>query len=192
MDDYFANDARTSRERMLAGDDYIDDDPQLLESARRAVRLSADYTHAYAHDLASARSILTNLFASVGHGVHIKPPFAVNFGFHISIGTDTFINSNFTALDVAPITIGRDVQIGSGVQLLTPSHPIDPRRRRDKLESAKPIVIEDNVWLCGGSIVLPGISIGENSIVGAGSVVTKDLGRNVLAVGNPARVIRQI
>jgi maltose O-acetyltransferase len=95
-------------------------------------------------------------------------------------------------LDVARITIGEDVQIGPNVQLLTPTHPIEPDLRRAKYEAAKPIVIGDNVWLGGGAIILPGVTVGENSIIGAGAVVTGDIPPNVLAVGNPARILRTI
>jgi maltose O-acetyltransferase len=96
------------------------------------------------------------------------------------------------ALDVASIDIGDDVQIGPNVQLLTPTHPIEPEPRRAKVEGAKPIVIGNNVWLGGGAIVCPGVTIGENTVVGAGAVVTRNLPPNVVAVGNPARVIRSI
>lgn len=102
------------------------------------------------------------------------------------------MNYNLTALDVAPITIGSHVQIGPNVQLLTPTHPLDPALRREKLEAAESIVIGDNVWLGGGVIVLPGVTIGENSVIGAGAVVTRDVPANVVAVGNPARVIRRL
>lgn len=95
-------------------------------------------------------------------------------------------------LDVAPITIGEDVQVGPNVQLLTPTHPLDPEPRRAKWEAAKPITIGNNVWLGGGVIVLPGVTIGDNTVVGAGAVVARDLPANVVAVGNPARVTRQI
>ncbi len=117
---------------------------------------------------------------------------AVDYGENIHLGPRTFINYNLTALDVAAITIGADCQIGPNVQLLTPTHPIEPQPRRDKLEAARPISIGDNVWLGGGVIVCPGVSIGENSVIGAGSVVTRDIPANVVAVGNPARVIRSI
>lgn len=93
---------------------------------------------------------------------------------------------------MAPITIGEDVQVGPNVQLLTPTHPLDPETRRAKWEAAKPITIGNNVWLGGGAIVLPGVTIGDNTVVGAGAVVAKDLPANVIAVGNPARVIRHI
>jgi maltose O-acetyltransferase len=95
-------------------------------------------------------------------------------------------------MDVAKITIGEDVQIGPNVQLLTPTHPVEPEPRRAKWEGAKPITIADNVWLGGGVIVLPGVTIGENTVVGAGAVVARDLAANVVAVGNPARVVRSL
>ncbi|MEE6280779.1 DapH/DapD/GlmU-related protein [Georgenia sunbinii] len=105
---------------------------------------------------------------------------------------DELAELSLTALDVATITIGDDVQIGPNVQLLTPTHPVEPGPRREKWEAAEPITIGDNVWLGGGVIVCPGVSIGENTVVGAGAVVVKDLPANVVAVGNPARVIRTL
>ncbi|GAB3556135.1 sugar O-acetyltransferase [Arthrobacter tumbae] len=177
---------------MLAGDLYIADDPNLAAGHQRAVKLASDYNAAYAQDVDSARPILESLIGHLGEGAHIRPPLAVDYGTYITIGTGTFINCNFTALDVAPIVIGRDCQIGPNVQLLTPTHPVEPQPRRDKLEAALPITIGDNVWLGGGAIVLPGVTIGENSVIGAGAVVTKDVPANVVAVGNPARVIREI
>jgi maltose O-acetyltransferase len=116
----------------------------------------------------------------------------VDYGSNISIGARTFVNFNLTALDVAAITVGEDCQIGPNVQLLTPTHPLEPGPRRDKLEAARPITIGDNVWLGGGVIVLPGVSIGDDSVIGAGSVVTKDVPAGVVAVGSPARVVRTL
>ncbi|WP_434598985.1 sugar O-acetyltransferase [Streptomyces sp. A5-4] len=192
MTDHFAGDPRTNRERMLAGDLYIADDPDILEAQRRAVRLAARYLAAYAEDPDAAQPLVAELLGGLGAGAHIRPPLYVDYGSYITVGEDTFINYNLTALDVAPITIGRDCQIGPNVQLLTPTHPVEPEPRRDKLEAARPITIGDNVWLGGGSIVLAGVTIGDNSVIGAGAVVTKDVPANVVAVGNPARVIRSI
>jgi maltose O-acetyltransferase len=115
----------------------------------------------------------------------------VDYGAHITIGARCFANFGLVALDVAAITIGDDVQIGPNVQLLTPTHPVDPGPRRDKWEAAAPITIGDNVWL-GRGHRLPGVSIGENTVVGLGAVVTRDLPADVVAVGNPARVVRQL
>ncbi|MGW7466545.1 sugar O-acetyltransferase [Streptomyces xantholiticus] len=192
MPGHFAGDPRTNRERMLAGDLYIADDPDLAREAQRAVRLAAEYLAAYAQDSGAAQAVVAELIGSLGAGAHIKPPLFVDYGTYITIGEGTFVNYNLTALDVAPITIGRDCQIGPNVQLLTPTHPVEPGPRRDKLEAALPITIGDNVWLGGGAIVLPGVTIGDNSVIGAGAVVTKDVPANVIALGNPARVVRPV
>ena len=160
--------------------------------AQRAVQLAHAYHQASLTDEAGARPILVDLLGSLGDGAFVKPPLYVDYGEHISIGARTFVNYNLTALDVAPITIGADCQFGPNVQLLTPTHPIEPGPRRDKLEAAKPITIGDNVWLGGGVIVCPGVTIGADTVVGAGAVVTKDLPPGVLALGNPARVVREL
>jgi maltose O-acetyltransferase len=192
MTDYFVGDPRTNRERMLAGDLYISDDPESAAEAERAVRLQSQYLAAYSDDWRAAQAIVSELIGQLGEDAHIKPPLYVDYGRHITIGARTFVNYNLTALDVAPITIGEDCQIGPNVQLLTPTHPVDPQPRRDKLEAAEPIVIGDNVWLGGGAIVLAGVTIGDNSVIGAGAVVTRDIPADVVAVGNPARVVRSI
>ncbi|HEU5266305.1 MAG TPA: sugar O-acetyltransferase [Jatrophihabitans sp.] len=185
-------DARSMRERMLAGDWYIADDPENARRAQRAVQLADAYQRAAVTDEAAAVAILAELVGSLGEDAFIKPPLYVDYGEHLRVGPRTFANYNLVALDVAPITIGADCQLGPNVQLLTALHPIDPARRRARWESARPITIGDNVWLGGGVIVLPGVTIGENTVVGAGAVVTKDLPPNVVAVGNPARVLRSI
>ncbi len=138
------------------------------------------------------RELLEQILGAVGEDVEIRPPFYVDYGTNIRIGARTFVNFGLMALDVADITLGADCQLGPNVQLLTPTHPVDPELRRAKWEAAKPIVIGDNVWLGGGVIVCPGVTIGENTVVGAGAVVVKDLPANVVAVGNPARVVREI
>lgn len=180
------------RERMLAGDLYIADDPELAERSLRAMDLMDAFNATPARDPQRRRQLLADLLGEVGEGVEIRPPLRVDYGSHLRIGARTFVNYGLVALDVAPITIGADVQIGTNVQLLTPTHPIEPGPRRDKWEAARPIEIGDNVWLGSGAIVLPGVTIGENTVVGAGAVVTRDLPANVVAVGNPARVVRTI
>ncbi|WP_449409025.1 sugar O-acetyltransferase [Microbacterium maritypicum] len=192
MIDPFAGDPRSNRERMLAGDLYIGDDPELAARSARAARLADVYQRQTLAGDPAARGWLDDLIGDLGAEVVIRPPLHVDYGENISIGPRTFINFHLTALDVARITIGADCQIGPNVQLLTPTHPIDPQQRRDKLEAAEPIVIGDNVWLGGGVIVCPGVTIGDNSVIGAGSVVTRDIPANVVAVGSPARVVRSI
>lgn len=189
---YLVDDGRSMRQRMLDGDDYIADDPDLAAANRRAIELSFRFEQTWPADPAAGNAILADLIGSLGPDTEVRPPFRVDYGSRISIGARTFINYNMTALDVAPITIGDDVQIGPNVQLLTPTHPVAPEPRRAKVEGAKPITIGDNVWIGGGAIILPGVTVGENSVIGAGTVVTRDVPANVVVVGNPARVVREL
>ena len=178
----------TQREKMLAGEPYFADDPELIAAARRARDLMTEYNSA--RELVRP-GILSELLGAVGEEVAIRPPLYVDYGSQISVGDRVFANFGLTALDCAPITIGDDTQIGPHVQLLTPTHPLDPEERRSKVEAAAPISIGANVWIGGGAIVLAGVTIGDNAVIGAGSVVTRDVPANAVAVGNPARVIRQ-
>ena len=177
---------------MLAGDLYLAADPEIAAESRRALLLTERYNRSSIAEPEERVRILRELLGSVGDGVEIRPPFQCDYGYQITIGPRTFANFGLVALDVARITIGADVQLGPNVQLLTPIHPIEPEPRRDKWEAATPITIGDNVWLGGGVIVCPGVTIGANTVVGAGAVVVRDLPPNVVAVGNPARIVRTI
>jgi maltose O-acetyltransferase len=180
------------RERMLAGDLYLADDPELVEQARAAHERMAAYNAATPSQPERRRRLLEELLAAVGPGTEIRPPLYVDYGANLTIGARCFANFGLVALDVAAIIIGDDVQIGPNVQLLTPTHPVDPELRRQRWEAAAPITIGDNVWLGGGVIVLAGVTIGDDTVVGAGAVVTRDLPSGVVAVGNPARVVRTL
>jgi maltose O-acetyltransferase len=178
--------------RMLRGELYIADDPELAADHARAQRLLERY-NATLHDERELRDrLLRELLGAVGQGVEVKPPFRCDYGSAIAIGARTFVNYACVMLDVAPIAIGESCQIGPGVQLLTPTHPIDPEPRRVGWEAAEPITLGDNVWLGGGAIVCPGVTIGADTVVGAGAVVTRDLPAGVVAAGVPARVLREI
>ncbi|MDA8372264.1 MAG: sugar O-acetyltransferase [Nocardiopsaceae bacterium] len=177
---------------MLAGELYIADDPELAADARRAALLNERFNAGSAADPEARQKLLTELLGEVGDGVEVRPPLHVDYGYQITIGAGTFINFGAVLLDVARITIGADVQIGPNVQLLTPTHPVEPEARRAKWEAAQPITIGDNVWFGGGAIVCPGVTIGADTVVGAGAVVTRDLPAGVVAVGNPARVVREV
>lgn len=180
------------RERMLAGDLYIADDPELARDAARARTLMQRLDRLDLGDADGRRALLTELLGAFGEGSEILPPFRCDYGYQTRVGARTFANFGLVCLDVAPVTIGDDVQIGPNVQLLTPTHPVEPGPRRDKWEAAKPITIGDNVWLGGGAIVCPGVSIGDNTVVGAGAVVTRNLPADVVAVGSPARVVKTL
>jgi maltose O-acetyltransferase len=192
MTDPFAGDPRTHRERMLAGDLYVADDPELEAALGRGTRLADEFNALAPRDRDAARKILAELLGGLGEDTWVRAPIYVDYGEHLTIGARTFVNFGLVALDVAPIAIGDDCQIGPNVQLLTAYHPTEPEPRRAKLEAAAPIAIGDNVWLGGGAIVLPGVTIGDNAVIGAGAVVTKDVPADVVAVGNPARVIRPL
>ena len=177
---------------MLAGDLYIADDPELAEDSLCAMSLMESLNESMARDPDERRRILDDLLGAFGEESEIRPPMYCDYGYQIHIGARTFVNFGLTALDVARITIGDDVQFGPNVQLLTPTHPTDAGLRREKWEAARPITIEDNVWIGGGAIVLSGVTIGENAIVGAGAVVSRGVPPNTLAVGNPARIVRSL
>jgi maltose O-acetyltransferase len=179
-------------ERMLSGDWYLADDADLRARSLRALRLVEAYNRTSVSEQDRRRALLSKLLGGLGEGAEIRPPFYCDYGSQLQVGARTFANFGLVALDVAPITIGDDVQVGPGVQLLTPVHPVHPGLRRDKWEAGAPIVVGDNVWLGGGVVVCPGVTIGADTVVGAGSVVTRDLPAGVVAAGNPARVLREI
>jgi maltose O-acetyltransferase len=180
------------RERMLAGELYIADDPELALDSLRAQRLTHQINTMDPTDHQRRRELLTELLGAFGEGSEIRPPLQCDYGYQTFVGARCFANWGLISLDVATVTIGDDVQVGPNVQLLTATHPLEPGPRRDKWEAAEPIVLGDNVWLGGGVIVCPGVTIGADTVVGAGSVVVRDLPPGVVAVGSPARVVRAL
>ncbi|HET7325686.1 MAG TPA: sugar O-acetyltransferase [Nocardioidaceae bacterium] len=187
-----AGSAKSMRERMLAGELYIADDPDIERDSARAHRLTHRFNTMDPTDHERRRELLTELLGAYGKGSEIRPPLQCDYGFQTFFGARSFANWGLISLDVATVTIGDDVQIGPNVQLLTATHPLDPGLRREKWEAAEPIAIEDNVWLGGGVIVCPGVTIGASTVVGAGSVVVRDLPAGVVAVGAPTRVVREL
>jgi maltose O-acetyltransferase len=181
-----------NKERMLRGELYVADDPELWEDFQRARLLVERFNALSATEVDEARRLLEELLGRFGADSQIRAPFQCDYGYLTEVGERTFINYGAAFLDCAKVTIGDEVQIATNVQLLTATHPLDAATRRAAWESAQPITIEDGAWLGGGVIVCPGVTIGENTVVGAGSVVVKDLPAGVLAVGNPARVVRDL
>lgn len=180
------------RERMLSGARYRPDDPDLVASRRACQRRLAVFNASPVDDERRHR-LLCELFGSFGAGSDVLPRFQCDYGEHIHLGANCFVNYDAVMLDCAPITIGDNAAIGPRAQLLTALHPIDDHHaRRAGWETAAPITIGHNVWLGAGVIVCPGVTIGDDSVVGAGSVVTRDVPAQVLAVGNPCRVSRVI
>ncbi len=183
---------KSMRDRMLAGELYIADDPGIAQDSQRAQRLTHQFNTMDPTAQGAVQEILVELLGEFGEGSEIRPPLQCDYGSQTTIGARTFANWGLVLLDVAKITVGDDVQIGPNVQILTATHPLEPDPRRQKWEAAEPIMIGNNVWLGGGVIVCPGVTIGADTVVGAGSVVTRDLPQGVLAVGSPARVLREL
>ena len=178
--------------RMLAGELYVADDPE-VNADRHRCRVQIDRFNGLGAAVPDDRHrVLCDLFGACGDGVDILPPFQCDYGYQISVGARSFLNYGAVVLDVAPVRIGEEVLLASNVQLLTATHPLDAATRRAGWELGAPITIQDGAWLGGGVIVCPGVTIGQNTVVGAGSVVVRDLPAGVLAVGNPARVVRSV
>jgi maltose O-acetyltransferase len=175
---------RSEREKMLAGEPYDAADPRLVQERRRARDLLR------ALNGSGDAGIIRQLFGAAGEGVLIEPPFFCDYGTNIRVGDRVFFNFNCVVLDVAEVVIGSDVMFGPAVQVYTATHPMDYQTRRAGLELAKPVTIGSDVWVGGGAIILPGVTIGARSVIGAGSVVTRDVPEGVFAAGNPCRVLR--
>jgi maltose O-acetyltransferase len=182
----------SQKERMLAGELYIADDEELAADHIRARLLVERFNASSVTEVELRRSLLRELLGHIGMQTDVKPPLQCDYGYQVSIGDRSFVNYGAVLLDVATITIGDDVQLATNVQLLTATHPLDAETRIARWESGEPITVESGAWLGGGVIVCPGVTVGANTVVGAGSVVTRDLPQGVLAVGNPCRPIRDI
>lgn len=180
------------RERMLRGEPYLASDPALLAERARCRELCERFNAIPFADTAGRRAVLERLLGRLGEGAEVMAPFQCDYGWQVVIGARTFLNYGAIVLDAAAVTIGDDVQIGPNVQLLTALHPLDPDARRSGVETALPVTIGDGAWLAAGVIVCPGVSVGQDTVVGAGSVVTRDLPAGQLCVGNPCRPVRPV
>ncbi|MGK7394447.1 MAG: sugar O-acetyltransferase [Candidatus Cyclobacteriaceae bacterium M3_2C_046] len=183
---------KTEKEKMLDGELYNASDPQLMAERRRARLLFQKLNASRDDEEVLRKQIISQLFGKTGKGLWIEPPFYCDYGSHIELGHDVFINFNCTMLDVNQLTIGDKVLIGPNVQIYTATHPLDWQERARGMELAKPVKIGSHVWIGGGAIIFPGITVGERSIIGAGSVVTKDVPADTLVGGNPCKVIREL
>lgn len=184
--------AAEMKARMLRGELYRAVGDEIGADQGRAQELLERFNGSGHAEQELRASLLRELLGAIGDGVVVRPPFHCDYGTHITIGAGTFVNFGCVMLDVAPIRIGVACQIATGVHIVTATHPVDPEPRRQGWESAAPIVIGDNVWLGSGAVVCPGVTIGEDTVVGAGGVVTRDLPAGVVALGVPARVQREI
>jgi maltose O-acetyltransferase len=178
---------QTEKQKMLAGELYHAGDAELAKDRSAASTWMVRYNASLALPSAERRVLLRELFGHVGDGAAIRPPFHCDYGYNIRLGTDVFLNFNCVILDVVTVDIGDGTQIGPAVQLLTADHPRDPAARESGAEFGRPILIGRNVWIGGGAIILPGVNVGDNAVIGAGAVVTRDVAADATVVGNPAR-----
>ena len=182
----------TVKERMESGKLYRSDDPSLLEEQLRCNELVYDFNATRPSQADLRRELLGKIFADVGEGCWVEPPLRANWGSHTHLGDHVYANFNLTLVDDTHVYIGDSVMIGPNVTISAAGHPVDPDLRREVYQYNLPIRIEENVWIGAGAVILPGVTIGKNSVIGAGSVVNRDIPANVVAVGVPCRVLREI
>ena len=182
---------KTEKQKMLAGELYRPDD-ELGADQAAAKAWMVRYNAALAAPVAERHALLRERLARVGKGAVIRPPFHCDYGYNISLGDGVFLNFNCVILDVVEVVIGDGTQIGPAVQIYAADHPRDAETRKTGLEFGRPVRIGKDVWIGGGAIICPGVTIGPRCIIGAGAVVTRDIPADSVAVGNPARVVRQV
>jgi maltose O-acetyltransferase len=182
---------KTDHQKMLAGELYDPMNPELVGARERARNLCQALNASREAEQDERRRILVELFGVGGDSVWMQPPFFCDYGSNIELGERVFFNFNCVVLDVCPVRIGSFTLFGPAVQILTPMHPLNAELRRRE-EFGKPIDIGSDVWVGGGALILPGVRIGSRAVIGAGSVVTRDIPEGVFAAGNPCRVVREI
>ncbi|HLS96957.1 MAG TPA: sugar O-acetyltransferase [Sphingobacterium sp.] len=183
---------KTSKEKMVAGEIYKASGKELFEERQHAKEQLFLFNNLEPSKIKARKQLLKKLLGGTTSRFYIEPPFRCDYGYNIYLGDNFYANYNLTILDCAPVRIGDNVMMGPNVSLFTAGHPIDAAMRAAGWEFAKPIVIGDNTWIGGQTVVNPGVQIGRNVVIGAGAVVTKDIPDNVVAAGNPCRVLREI
>lgn len=184
-------DTRSQKERMIAQQPYLASDPELVAD-RHACRVTMKALNNALPHSDEWRDAISRLAPNAAPGVHLEPPFFCDYGYNLYLGKNFYCNFGCTILDVAKVTIGDNCMLAPNVQIYTATHPVDAALRISGVEYGYDVTIGNNVWIGGGSIICPGVTIGDNTVIGAGAVVTKSLPANVVAVGNPAKVIRTI
>jgi len=182
----------TEKEKALAGLEFVRGDPDLKRRREEAESLCFRLNHTPPDECETRRALLGRLIRDAGEGCYIKSPFLCEYGDYISLGKNFFANYNCKLMDGGQITFGDDVLVGPDCTFVTAVHPVDPLRRKAGYQIFKPITVGSNVWFGAGVLVCPGVSIGDNCVIGAGSVVVRDIPANCVAVGNPCRVIRSV
>lgn len=182
----------TEKEKSHAGMLYQPGDPQLAADREETVKKLYDYNHIHPLNREERQAAIGKILGSAGKNCIVEQPLFCTYGYNTTVGDNFFLNVNCKLMDSGKITIGDNVFIAPNVCIITEEHAMDTAQRIQGLEYTHPVTIGDNVWICAGVLVLPGVTIGANSVIGAGSVVTKDIPPDSLAVGNPCRVIRKV
>ena len=183
----------SNKDKMHTGELYLPGDVEIMKEQQICLDKLYDYNMTRPTESEKRQELLKEMFAEIGEDCYIEPPFHANFGGkHVHFGKCVYANFNFTAVDDTHIYVGDYTMFGPNVILATAGHPILPELREEAYQYNMPVHIGKNCWLGAGVIVLPGVTIGDNTVIGAGSVVTKDIPSNVVAVGNPCRVLREI
>lgn len=183
---------KSEKEKMISGKPYKAFGDELLAERQYAKEMIFDFNSLRPNQIDERNEILKRLLGKTKDKYFIEPPFRCDYGYNIKIGENFYSNYNLIILDCAPVKIGDNVLIGPNVSIYTAGHPLHYEIRNQEYEYAFPIIIGDNVWIGGNVVINPGVSIGENSVIGSGSVVTKDIPKNVIAIGNPCKVLRVI
>ena len=191
----------TEEEKIFVGKLFFPGDPALKAKKLKAHNLNIDFNRLHEDETEARNAILADLLGALGEGSFLQGPITFHYGCHTTIGHHTFINFNFTVQDDAKVTIGNHCDFGPNVTIVTPIHPMlaaeriaypDENGEKKRLCLAKPVVIRDGCWIGANTVILPGVTVGENCVIGAGSVVTRDVPPNSFAAGNPCRVIREL
>src|SRR6185312_8689624 len=183
---------QSEKEKMISGNPYKASDALLTKERELAKEILFDFNNLRPAETVKRNSLIKKLFGKTSAGFHIEPPLRCDYGYNIEIGENFYANYNLVILDCAKVIIGNNVFIGPNVGIYTAGHPLHSHLRSQEYEFALPITIGNNAWLGGNVVINPGIKIGDNTVIGAGSIITKDMPAGVLAFGNPCKVVRQI
>jgi len=183
---------KSEKEKMLSGEPYNAFDKELAGERLKARSLVFEYNQLPLEKAEHGNLMISQLLGNTGKNITIEPPFRCDYGYNIKVGENFYSNFNLVILDCAPVKIGDNALIGPDVGIYTAGHPLHYEKRKDNLEFALPITIGNNVWIGGHVVINPGITIGNNVVIGSGSVVTRDIPSNVVAAGNPCKVLREI
>lgn len=182
----------TEKEKMIQGELYLASDTELVADRRQARRLTERFNQSGIDEMDLRTQLLNELFGSTGSSFYLEPTFKCDYGYNIHLGDRFYANFDCVFLDICPIRFGDDCMLAPGVHIYTATHPLDPTERISGLEYGKPVTVGHRVWIGGGAIINPGVTIGDDAVIASGAVVTKDVPARAVVGGNPARVIKLI